>query len=83
MEATASSDILIFSAFAILRSRSAISSGEIGFRSKRWHRDRIVGRTFCTSVVANTNLTCAGGSSRVFRSALKADADSMCTSSMM
>ena len=28
-------------------------------------------------------MACAGGSSRVFRNALKADCDSMCTSSMM
>ena len=28
-------------------------------------------------------IACAGGSSRVFRKALKADCDSMCTSSMM
>src|SRR5581483_3814885 len=35
------------------------------------------------SVVANTNTTWPGGSSRVFSSALDAAADSMCTSSTM
>ena len=34
------------------------------------------------SVVAKKNLTCGGGSSRVFKRALKAPVESMCTSSM-
>src|SRR6476660_6903539 len=38
-------------------------------RSKRWQRDRIVAGTLWTSVVASTNTTCAGGSSRVLRKA--------------
>src|SRR5690606_35768984 len=38
--------------------------------------------SFCGSVVANKNLTCSGGSSRVFNSALKLLLVSMCTSSI-
>ena len=52
-------------------------------RSKRWQRDRTVTGTLSTSVVANRNFTCAGGSSSVFSSALNAFFDSMWTSSMM
>ncbi len=52
-------------------------------RSKRWQRDSTVTGTLRISVVAKTNLTCGGGSSSVFSSALKALRDSMCTSSMM
>ena len=51
-------------------------------RSKRWQRDRTVIGTFRNSVVANTNFTCGGGSSKVFNSALKALRDSIWTSSM-
>jgi hypothetical protein len=50
-------------------------------KSKRWQRETIVSGTLWTSVVASTNLTCAGGSSSVFRSALNAPVDSMWTSS--
>ena len=39
--------------------------------------------TFWISVVARMKMTCAGGSSSVFSSALKAAVDSMCTSSMI
>ena len=46
-------------------------------------RERMVSLTFCGSVVANTNTTCGGGSSRVFRSAASAAFDNMCTSSKM
>ena len=41
------------------------------------------GSTFCGSVVASTNTTCAGGSSSVFSSVFDAAVESMCTSSMM
>ena len=51
--------------------------------SKCWVRDRRVGSTFCGSVVASTNTTCAGGSSSVFSSVFDAAGESMCTSSMM
>ena len=40
-------------------------------------------RYVCFSVVARMKMACRGGSSSVFRKALKAEADSMCTSSMM
>ncbi|CDD30341.1 putative uncharacterized protein [Firmicutes bacterium CAG:94] len=52
-------------------------------KSNRWHRDRIVGSSLCTSVVAKMKITWGGGSSKVFSSALKAATESMCTSSMM
>ncbi|CAB5000129.1 unannotated protein [freshwater metagenome] len=51
--------------------------------SKCWVRDRIVGSTFCGSVVASTKTTWSGGSSRVLRSVLDASVVSMCTSSRM
>ena len=43
----------------------------------------MVGMILCFSVVAKIKMACAGGSSSVFRKALKACCDSMCTSSMM
>ncbi len=54
----------------------------------RWNckccvRLRIVSDIFCGSVVANTNTTCGGGSSSVFRSAASAGLVSMWTSSRM
>ena len=50
-------------------------------KSKRWQRLRIVGSTRWGSVVANTNTTCGGGSSRVLSSALNAAVESMWHSS--
>ena len=52
-------------------------------RSKRWQRETIVGSTLSPSVVAKTKRTCAGGSSRVFRSAFHAAFESMWHSSTM
>ena len=52
-------------------------------KSYIWQRLRIVGRILCFSVVARMKMTCAGGSSSVFRKALKAAVESMCTSSMI
>ena len=52
-------------------------------KSNRWHRLRIVSGSFCGSVVARMKTMCAGGSSSVFSSALNAEVDSICTSSMM
>ena len=49
-------------------------AGEFGFN--RWTTD-------WREVVARMNLTCSGGSSRVFNIALKACPVSMCTSSIM
>ena len=43
----------------------------------------IVGLTFCGSVVASTNTTWEGGSSKVFSSVASAGFDSMWTSSRM
>ena len=52
-------------------------------KSKRWQRERIVSGILCGSVVARTNTTCGGGSSRVLSRALNASLVSMWTSSMM
>ena len=52
-------------------------------KSKRWVRLNTVTGSLSTSVVANRNFTCAGGSSSVLSNALKALRDSMWTSSMM
>ena len=62
---------------------SLISAPAIGRKSKRWQRERIVAGRRRASVVASTKTTWAGGSSRVFSSALKAGSVSMWTSSMM
>lgn len=48
-----------------------------------WHRETMVSGTLSNSVVARIKNACAGGSSSVFRRALNAPLDSMCTSSMM
>jgi hypothetical protein len=52
-------------------------------KSNRWQRDSTVTGNLSTSVVANRNFTCAGGSSSVLSKALNALRESMCTSSMM
>ena len=72
----------IFSRRAMWSRWVAMIEAGMGRRSKRWQRLRIVGRTLCASVVAKTNFTWPGGSSRVFSSALKAWVVSMWTSSM-
>ena len=58
-------------------------SGPSRRNSKCWVRLRMVGSTFCGSVVARTKTTWAGGSSRVLSRAFEAAAVSMWTSSMM
>ena len=58
-----------------------MSAGVIRWKSYFWHRDKMVGRIFCRSVVASMKMTYAGGSSSVLRKALKAAGDSMWTSS--
>src|SRR4030065_2985840 len=52
-------------------------------KSNLWHLESMVAGILCTSVVANMKAACGGGSSSVFKSALKAAVESMCTSSMM
>ena len=58
-------------------------SNEIFLKSNLWHLDKIVAGSFWGSVVANINLTCAGGSSNVFNKALNAPVDNMWTSSII
>ncbi len=83
IRASASGEISTFSASAIFAKWATSTSCGTRLRSKRWQRDRTVTGTLRISVVAKMNFTCSGGSSRVFRSALNALSDSMCTSSMM
>ena len=64
-------------------STPAICSSEGRWKSKRWQRSTIVAGTLCASVVASTNTTWPGGSSRVFRNAFHAAVESMCASSRM
>ena len=71
------------SASQILRRRAATTFAGMRLKSKRCTRERMVSGILFTSVVAKMNLTCGGGSSSVFRSALNASFVSMCTSSMM
>ena len=63
--------------------RETISEAGMRLKSYRWQRESTVAGSFCGSVVASMNTAWAGGSSSVFRSALNALVDSMCTSSMM
>ena len=72
----------ISSAFAMRASSAAISSTARRRRPNWRQRDTTVTGRRCGSVVARRNLTCGGGSSRVFRSALKLWRENMCTSSM-
>src|SRR6218665_1202667 len=60
-----------------------MSSVLILLKLNTWQRERMVGMILCFSVVARINLACLGGSSSVFRKALKAAVLSMCTSSMI
>ena len=52
-------------------------------KSNRWHRPTIVAGILCGSVVARTNRTPTGGSSKTFSSASNASRESRCASSMM
>ena len=52
-------------------------------KSYLWHLDSTVTGSLCTSVVARINITYCGGSSRVFKSALNAPVESICTSSII
>ncbi len=65
------------------RNRSMMESVGTGAKSKRWHRDRTVIGIFSGLVVQKMNLTCSGGSSKVFNRALNASFVSMWTSSIM
>ena len=73
----------IFSCSATKDSRLAMSWGMMRLKENRWHRERMVAGTLCSSVVARMNIRCSGGSSRIFKRALKAGVESMCTSSMI
>ena len=79
----AASEILTFSASAIMRRRAAMADCWMRRRSNLWQREMTVGRTLLTSVVAKMNLAWAGGSSMVLRRAFHALLESMWTSSMM
>ena len=71
-----------FSAVTNCNSCAWISATVIRRSPNCRQRDRMVIGSFCGSVVASMNLTCGGGSSSVFSSALKAPLLSMWTSSI-
>ena len=75
--------MLTFSLSAIVRSCLTMLSTVILLKSYVWHLDSMVGRILCFSVVARMNIAYAGGSYSVFRNALNAACDSICTSSIM
>src|SRR5208337_380808 len=75
--------IFIPSLSAILLSLSLILWPLILENGRCWQRDRTVGGIFLGSVVASTKMTCGGGSSSVFKRALKADVESICASSII
>ena len=78
-----SSSMVIPSLAAMPRRFRTMSGMLMRLKSYVWQRDRIVGRILCFSVVARMKMACAGGSSSVLRKALKADGDSIWTSSMI
>ena len=82
MSATAASSKATPSARRISAKRAAIVAEGKSLRLNCRQRDSTVTGIFCASVVASTNFTCSGGSSRVFSIELKAARDNMCTSSM-
>ena len=55
----------------------------ISLKSNRMQRDKMVDGSLWTSVVARMNTACFGGSSSVFKSALKASVVSIWTSSII
>src|SRR5699024_5895582 len=63
--------------------RSAITLLLMDLKSNRWQREITVSGILCGSVVAKINTTCFGGSSNVFRSALNALVEIICTSSII
>ena len=78
-----SSSMPSFSASAIFSRDRFIFSTGIFLKSYLWQRDIMVGGTLCASVVASMKRACSGGSSMILSRALKADWESMCTSSIM
>ena len=54
-----------------------MSPGRIRLKENCWQRDLMVAGTLCSSVVARINIRWAGGSSRIFSSALNAAVDSI------
>ena len=77
MSVNISLDTFIPSLFVINISCSTTSLIEILLNSKYWHLDIIVSGILFGSVVAKINIIWAGGSSNVFKNALKAAFDSM------
>ena len=63
--------------------RALMSANDMRLNGRCWQRLMTVRGIFRGSVVASTKTTCGGGSSRVFKRALKAEAESMWTSSMI
>src|SRR5208337_3386278 len=75
--------IFIPSVSAIVLSLSLILCPLILENGRCWQRESTVGGIFLGSVVAGTKITWGGGSSRVFKRALKAEPESICASSII
>ena len=78
-----SSSIFIFSFSATDLSISTIFCLLKVLKSYLWHLEITVSGIFSISVVASINNICCGGSSNIFKSALKASLVNICTSSIM
>ena len=83
MSDSASSSAVIPSPAQTFFILSMSADGATRLKSKRWQRDSTVAGILCSSVVASMNITYFGGSSSVFKSALNAEMESICTSSMI
>ncbi len=80
---SASSSASIPCSLAMYFRYSLASLTVILLKSKIWQRDKMVGMILCFSVVAKIKIQCFGGSSKVFKKALKAAWDNMWTSSII
>ncbi len=83
IKCNASSSAGMDSCCAIFFKWWAMSAICIRLKSNIWHLDKMVGITLCFSVVASIKIAYDGGSSSVFKKALNAWLESMCTSSMI
>ena len=79
--ATASSSYSLPTARSTFLRCSSRSLCGMSLKSKRIQRERMVAGSLCGSVVARIKTACFGGSSSVFKRALNAESESICTSS--
>ena len=83
IRSSTSSVTINFSPTTTLFRERTISAGLALGKATSMQRLLIVSGSLWASVVASKNMACFGGSSRVFRSALKASFVNMCTSSII